>query len=256
MRSSLAALFALACVASGCSFLVQFDPETQPCDSTGACLAGYACVDGLCKSLDGGAVPTDAGTDAGTCAARETVCGDGNDDDCDGKTDCADSDCAAQACDDGDACTVGETCNTLGVCQRGTAKDCSTPAACQAARGTCEAGTGRCVYAALADGTSCGSIAAARCCGGQCINTTSSLTNCGGCGLACGTGQLCESINQSTCNVEPVDTSGRCTCATGVPCPMGQSCASGRCVPVLASHCAQGETIATAGGTCQPYCRY
>jgi hypothetical protein len=141
-------LVVASCALTACTAIVQFDPESQPCDESGACLDHYACVSGLCKYNDGG-ITLDAGVDAGNCAARETKCGDGIDEDCDGMKDCADSDCAAQACNDGDLCTVGETCSaSTGTCQRGTAKDCSSPAPCQTARGTCQPATGMCVYSA------------------------------------------------------------------------------------------------------------
>lgn len=58
MRSLLKLLipFSLAAVVgAGCSLLVNFDPEGQPCDDQGGCLAGYGCVDRRCvKGADGG----------------------------------------------------------------------------------------------------------------------------------------------------------------------------------------------------------
>jgi hypothetical protein len=244
----------LMLVASGCTLLTQFDPNSQPCDSAGECLTGFACVDKICRSLDGGAV-ADAGTDGGG-GTRETNCADGMDDDLDGMRDCADPDCNAQSCNDGDACTVGDVCSA-GACMRGTPKQCTMPPSpCQQSVGSCEAGTGRCVHAPLADGTSCGSRPAERCCGGTCVNITLVTNHCGGCGLTCASGQLCQSINQSSCAMEPADTSGRCSCGPGSPCPMGQTCGtSGYCVPMAAAQCAPGETVAMMAG-CQAYCRY
>jgi len=247
-------LILAAVSSSGCSLLVHFDPESQPCDSAGECLAGYLCSDaGLCKATDGG---TDGGgSDGSACVTRETACGDRLDNDCDGQTDCADSDCGGVACDDRDACTTGETCSG-GSCPRGSPVVCTSTNPCQTAAGSCEAGTGRCIFASLADGTACGAGQAARCCAGTCINTTINTTNCGGCGLACATGQSCQSIDQSGCiATEPMNTSGRCTCATGVPCPGGQTCTNGRCVPQAATQCAPGQSLADAG-LCTGYCRY
>lgn len=43
-------------VSTGCSLLVDFDPENQPCDSVGACLPGYTCIDEKCHTSDGGIV--------------------------------------------------------------------------------------------------------------------------------------------------------------------------------------------------------
>lgn len=61
-------------------------------------------------------------------------------------------------CDDSNACTTGESCDSAGVCGGGTSKSCQTPPAspvCVSARvqrtyqpmGTCAAATGQCSYA-------------------------------------------------------------------------------------------------------------
>ena len=250
-------LILLAWVASGCSLLVHFDPETQPCDSAGLCGPGYSCTDaGLCHFTDAGSPPTDAGNlDGAVCIAHETNCADGKDDDCDNLTDCLDPDCSGLRCDDKDGCTTGETCNSSGVCVRGTAVVCNTPGPCQATNGSCTAGA--CVYAALADGTVCGPLTSARCCTGSCINVTLNGTNCGGCSLACAMGQVCQPVNQETACMEPIDTSGRCSCNTGAPCPGGQTCASnGFCRPATTAQCAPGQSLGDGGVSCGPYCRY
>ena len=54
------AAIALAVAAAGCSLLLNFDPEGQLCDSAGACLSGYGCVDKRCRK----------GADAGTPACQ------------------------------------------------------------------------------------------------------------------------------------------------------------------------------------------
>ena len=244
----------VALVISGCSLLVQFDPESQPCDADRLCLPGYLCgADNKCRSVDGGGGIGDGG---GQCVARETQCTNGNDDDCDGVTDCADTDCLNAMCNDGDACTVGEACSN-GTCRGGSPKQCPAPTdLCLSMTGTCEAGTGRCTYQPRPDGAQCGSTAALRCCNGVCINTTINSSNCGGCGLACGAGQRCQPIDQSTCGVEPIDTSGRCSCNMTTPCPKNQTCdISGYCVPIAASNCATGQMTTTIP-TCQSFCAY
>lgn len=81
------------------------------------------------------------------------VCGNTFDDDCDTLTDCADSACAGLACDDGNACTVADTC---GATCAGTAVVCNTPpGVCFGAGGSCVGGDGGCAYPQLAAGTSC-----------------------------------------------------------------------------------------------------
>lgn len=252
-------LILLSWALCSCSLLVQFDPETQPCDSAGACQPGYACSDaGLCAASDAG-VTDGGGLDGSTCTAHETNCADGRDEDCDNLTDCADPDCAAQRCDDHDACTTGETC-TAGGCGRGTALVCNTPPSpCQAQNGTCTAGG--CTYPPRADGTSCGAAASDRCCTGTCINMTLNGTNCGGCGLSCATGQMCQPINQSACGLEPINTSGRCSCTVTAPCPGGQTgvqtCGpDGSCKPTTPTQCAPGQSVGDGGLTCGTYCHY
>ena len=259
-----------AAVVAGCSLLVQFDPEAQPCDSAGQCSVGFSCVPdpggdgGVCKSNDGGTVTPDAGQpDASTCSARETLCGDMRDNDCDNAIDCADSDCMGVACDDRDSCTTGEVCSG-GTCARGTPIVCNNPPnPCQQMSGTCEAGTGRCVYNSLPDGTTCGAGRASRCCSGTCINTTLNGSHCGGCNLGCSSQQVCQPIDSSGCvPAEPANTSGRCTCnvATDAGCPNGQTCTNGVCFPSLATQCAPAQAVAVTtsadGGTCGFYCRY
>lgn len=255
-------LMVAASMLSSCSFLVQFDPETQPCDSAGLCLDGYTCVSvgdgGLCRANDGGV--SDAGsTDAGCVprAARETNCGDGRDDDCDGQVDCVDVDCGGLTCDDHVPCTTGETCS-LGTCRGGTQVVCNTPPnGCQASSGSCETSTGACLYASLPDGTLCGGAPSSRCCGGSCKNLTLVSTDCGGCGLSCASGQVCQPINQSACGLEPIDTSGRCSCNATAPCPNGQTCASnGFCKPTSPAECAPGQSVGDGGLSCETYCRY
>ncbi len=236
---------------SACSLIVQFDPESQPCDASGGCADGFSCVDKLCKRLDGGVV-LDGGS---TTPAHETNCADGLDEDLDGRKDCADDDCAAKACSDGNGCTTGETC-TAGTCMGGTTMLCNTPGPCQSGNGLCVPAMGRCVYPALADGASCGFPLSSRCCAGACLNINENTAHCGGCGLACATGQVCQSINQSTCALDPTELSGRCSCGTGAPCPSGQMCTAGFCVPTAQAQCAPGEMVANSGGACVGYCRY
>src|SRR5689334_16436924 len=53
-----------AVVLGACSLLLTFEPEGQPCDSSGRCLTGYECVGNVCHALDGGSGCT-GGCDGG-----------------------------------------------------------------------------------------------------------------------------------------------------------------------------------------------
>jgi hypothetical protein len=133
----------LCCTGEGCA-------TSALCDDPGDCVAAPcaepSCVEGACVSADRAgacgegeycdrsaaaclplpdAPPRDAGTpDAGEavdappladtrCPAE--VCDNGMDDDCDGLSDCRDTDCVGSACDDGVACTHTDVCTGAAV---------------------------------------------------------------------------------------------------------------------------------------------
>lgn len=254
-------LLLLSGALAGCSFLTQFDPESQPCDVNGFCLDGYDCVANVCVRRDGGS-PGDGGGGGGggQTAAFEQNCGDGVDEDRDSRTDCLDPDCTGRSCDDGNGCTTGETCQAS-ACSGGQAKACTTPGTCQTAAGaTCDRTTGQCSYQPTSDGTLCGSTAASRCCSGACVDVSANAAHCGGCGLACPIGSACESIAQASCGTPgPVNTSARCTCpTTSVVCPGGQACTTdARCSPTTATNCSATATqrVVTVAG-CASYCTF
>ena len=90
-------------------------------------------------------VMPDAGQpDAGLCVpSGAEVCGNGKDDDCDGRADCADSDCLGQSCTDQSACTQNERClegNDGGLCG-GDPVTCNSNE-CLVATGACMPQTG------------------------------------------------------------------------------------------------------------------
>ncbi len=155
-------------------------------------------VSGCGPGVDGGAPDPDAGgadggppvPDAGGACAS---------------VDCAIPACAGQPCDDGDPCTHTDRC-AGGACA-GTAISCTSDdcvsrtcdgsSACaevRAADGTactddgqectadvCRAGS--CAHERRADGFALGGFR--RCCGGAAVDTSTSRSHCGACGLAC-----------------------------------------------------------------------
>jgi hypothetical protein len=86
------------------------------------------------------------------------------------------------------------------------------------------------------------------CCGTSCIDTAQNPLNCGGCGLACATGQLCTSLTTGTA------ITGTCGCFA-TSCPRTQSCFNDAyCTCSSQADCAAGEVCDTGGG--HGACRY
>jgi hypothetical protein len=77
-------------------------------------------------------------------------------------------------------------------------------------------------------------------CSGQCVDTSVDPGNCGGCGVACASGQVCESGACTTCpSTAPDFCNGTCTALASDPgncggcgnvCAAGTSCQSGTCL--------------------------
>ncbi|MBL8947911.1 MAG: hypothetical protein JNK45_32355 [Myxococcales bacterium] len=157
-------------------------------------------------------------------------------------------------CDDGDDCTMGESCNAAGVCAGG--EPCATDNPCETA--ACVGG--QCQIEAVADGSSCGAAEADRCCDGECVDISSDEANCGGCGVACDSDDVCESVSATnTCELAPAATTGRCTCdAANADCPLGQLCRTvspfaNRCTPNGDGNCVNSFQDVNL---CPNYCFY
>lgn len=193
----------------------------------GGCSEGYYCdrTAGTCERGGGplpDAGPPDAGPPDAACAAE--TCTGGLDEDCDGDVDCADADCIGVACDDGDACTHTDVCTGVaGAACAGEAIACASSACMESScngTATCTevplAGpcaddgdpctsdvcdTGACTHPPVPDNTPCPG-AGGRCCGGTCVDTTSSPSHCGVCGITC----------PGICDL------GACACTTNAQC--------------------------------------
>jgi hypothetical protein len=218
--------------------------EGHACDDHNACSTGETCVNAVCTPAQPPCLSppngcyASAGCDAGTCVytvtlgapcdggtcradsvcvSGETLCGDHIDNDNNGATDCADLACANQPCDDGNGCTVNDTC-AMGSCV-GQARVCNTPPTSPCFvqdAGTCSAND--CHYTprpgrSCDDGMACtvGDTCAAD---GSCLGTPKICTGVydGGC-----------SATSGTCN--PAD--GSCTfdnAAVGTSCNDQNAC--------------------------------
>lgn len=124
--------------------------NTDPCDDGDPCTMDDVCSNGSCDGVpldaDGDLYISDAcsGSDcddsdpeihpgATEAPYGDPVCSDGEDNDCDGDVDMADSGChecaVPEDCDDGLWCNGDEVC-TDHVCQAGSAPDCSDGISC------------------------------------------------------------------------------------------------------------------------------
>ncbi len=234
---------------------------------------GPAAGNGLaddCADTDGGETTTSNASESGTTesGASESSTGDP----CGGIVcddppsmchanpgTCDDGDCTydplpvGSECDDGVACTIGDTCGTTGTCEPGP--ECVQADGC--ATGVCT--DGACVFTPAPEGMSCGVNVSDRCCGGVCVDISSDAANCGGCGTACPSDEACESVGDTPeCDPHPAATSGRCTCSADT-CPNGQVCRSvtpvaNRCAPEDGTQCASG--VFQNVETCPNYCIY
>jgi len=195
-------------------------------------------------AADGGVDAGDAGTDGGPDTlpdlglydqARDTH-GCLTDGDCEDNNSCTQDSCAGgicsnspinegQSCDDGDACTASESCQS-GLCTGGTAVACPPPSnTCQTA--SCDPAQG-CVTQTKADGDSCND--GKYCTVGDSCNAAvcqGTARDCSATAPLCNSGACNETQNNCVYSSLPNGT----TCDDSDPCTQDESCASGSCTP-------------------------
>jgi hypothetical protein len=150
--------------ASGCTFTAA--PEGAPCTDGNACTAGETCRGGLCTGAapvncdDHDVCTTDTCSLSVGClhdSSPANLCHDANactTDACDPILGCTFTPILdGQACEDGNLCSVGETCHG-GVCGGSVARDCDDDSVCTI--DSCNAGTG-CIHTSIGcdDGNPC-----------------------------------------------------------------------------------------------------
>ncbi|MBR58226.1 MAG: hypothetical protein CMH54_09415 [Myxococcales bacterium] len=267
----LCCLFFLACSGSGSE-----EPAAGelggPCLADGTCNTGLACEENLCiessvddvvdsdssdaQSTDSSDAtdPSDTGDASATDAevSEDTVGSCTTDTDCEDENSCTldlcvDGACFHQslvnlACNDGDACTLDDSCKSGGVCA-GTPKDCSNTGPCLAP--VCNPDSGLCDIP-TEDGISCDDedicngnevCQAGVCeagtpvdCSGQtdpCLAATCNPGT-GSCDLPLEDGTAC--LDTDLCNGSESCQAGVCTAGTAVDC-------SGQLNPCLATTC-------------------
>ena len=193
-----------------------------------------------------------------TIDVSDEICTDGIDNDGDTLVDCADPDCAATPCDDGQFCTVADQCQA-GACV-GASRNCGDGNACTA--DSCDDGIDACVHeAAPLDGSPCEDglfcTDGDTCGGGACI--AGGAMDCSAAGDACNLGVCNDTTNQ--CEPQPVGEGTACDdglfCTVGEIC-MGGSCEGGSVLPCNdGNSCTQDvcdEQIGACTNTTQPGC--
>lgn len=144
----------------------------------------------------------------------------------------------------GNRCPIGMSC-TASSCGGGSC----TPA-CDTGE-TCTAGTCMCgAAAACADTLSC--------CGGGCVDTSTSALHCGVCGRACPGGQTCVGGTCTAPTCTPACTggttcvSGVCLCG-GISCAAGQGCCGGVCTRLdTVANCGACGRVCAGSDSCCP----
>lgn len=197
------------------------------CDGNGSCVGGQLqpCVGSLCA-------PQACSPATGTCVATAALIG--------------------SACEDGNPCTLADTCDGKGSCAAGVPVECGS-GPCWT--GVCQAASGACVALAKAATTSCDDgvacTAGDSCIDGQCQG--------GPWTCACQVSGDCDDGNPCT---TAFCVQGSCVqaalaapCSDGSACTTGDSCVAGQCLPGAATACDDGNTCTAdsclaASGAC------
>ncbi len=217
-----------------------------------------------------------------TCVPAKEIC-DGEDNDCDGKTDetfcddgnpCTDDVCDPKLavngsqgctpvninipCDDNDLCTTGDVCNN-GACQKGTTKACDDGSPCT--KDSCDQATGGCVNekqkGPCTDGTVC--TKDDECDEGKCVPgkkldcddgnpcTDDACDPIAGCTNS-NNAQPCE--DGDLCTPGDACKNGKCKSADPVDCDDGDPCTKNFCDPALVSDLSKGCTLTWVVDVC------
>jgi len=175
------------------------DPSCQPSTSG----PGRTCgpFGRTCTSDGGGACGCSG--NGGAAEATETSCGDGFDNDCNGKIDCADTSCGGRSCDSNGS--VGKTCSSgLCTCPGGAAEICNDGVD-NNCNGLVDCQDPTCQPAGSTPGAACDSA------GNRCsAQTTSTPSTC----IVCsGNGKPPEPVETSCSDGVDNDCDGRIDCA-------------------------------------------
>lgn len=266
------------------------------------CVRTEDCGSGLCLEVGDHAVCTRGCSDAGDCpgggwdcitpeglggrvcgcaaTADEEICGNGLDDDCNGRPDDCRL-CGGVPVPEDDPANCGACGVRCGVDQECSGGECRCPAGTMACGGSCidvladsnNCGScgNRCGGVALCENGACecSSIAAPDYCDGAgCVDLDRNLMHCGSCGNACGAGMVCNvgecicpMASQEICGGACTDTlSDAANCGEcGRACGTDQYCNFGTCACTFGGTVCGGRCIDTSSdvnncGTCGRVC--
>jgi hypothetical protein len=231
-----------SCKGSACASGLPIDCEDGNLCTDESCNPAIGCVllpnAGTCTLLD--LCQTGAQCDGGTChAGAPFACADGNpctNDLCDPQT----GDCqflfTTTPCDDGNACTLTDTCDA-GACQAASAKNCDDGSACT--QDGCDPITGVCSHDAA---------------NGNCDDGSACTVNDGCVDGVCLPGSTTDCDDQNPCTDDSCDPLTGCvhsdnsgSCSVGDACELAQ-CQNGQCVTTGIKGCDDGNPCTT--GTC------
>ena len=197
------------------------------CDKDkGECSHAKAADGSACD--DGDACTGNDACKSASCQGKATNCGDGNPcttDACDPSLGCNHEPALGAACDDGDKCTVGDSCKA-GGCSAGPPKSCegSGPCAitaCEPTTGACAA-TGVGVGATCDDGNAC--TVSDGCLAGSCLGKPKSCDDADVCTTdACDPKTGCASTQALSPDGKPL------ACDDGNACSLGDACGDKGC---------------------------
>ena len=244
------------CTADSCDSLAGcgYAPKSGPCTDNNACTENDTCANSACQPgtakvcVDGNQCTTDTcdigtgckytnvtGTDCddasqcttndkcqgGNCVGAQVNCDDGNqctNDSCNATTGLCTHTNVAGTCNDGSACTTGDTCSN-GSCT-GTAVVCDDAKECTS--DSCVPASG-CLFTPLPgqacdDGLKC-TLTDTCNASGQCVGATKD----------CNDNNVCTTDGCNTSNGNCTHSNNTLTCDDGNACTSGDKCASGAC---------------------------
>ena len=184
----------------------------------------------------------------GKCHGHNINCNDSNpctDDSCDTTKGCVHVTVFTRPCNDGNACTTGDSCKS-GTC-RGAGKTCSDGNPCT--NDSCNTKSG-CVFSSHNGGCDDGNVCttSSSCSGGKCVGTAQ---------LDCDDKLVCTDDSchpKNGCQNVPDDKN---PCDDGDKCLTGEACKAGKCAPgTVKTNCDDGNVCTTASCDSALGCQY